>query len=569
MTKTLAIVGARLNSSRLAGKHLLPLAGAPMISHIWRRLMQCQEVNDCELATTADDFNRPLLDWATEHSVECHPYEGDVNDLMARLDSIIQRQYPDYILYVCGDCPLIDPGFIDHGLKALKASGKDSIELNPGVVSMHEGMAFYSRRGWDKLMSVSQCAMSREHVGYGDKLTPILERLSIPDSGDYSKAQQRISVDTQADYRFMAEIYRRWYAEHPADSIVSLAWVQEQLLSDPALSAINAHVQQKAADRQYAKAGIYCHLGAEIGLGHFKRAELIADALQEYLAIGAQVHALYEGSTPNSLAQTSSAKVTWYQTEAEWLTALKADASPLIILDLHPDFIALPAIKQALQNLRHKGCKLVGIDKLAPLLPELDWLFIPSFNTSLQHPKVSSGWQNYLFSPLPQRPKKPQILVLTGGSDALGYGQALPGLLSQLHTDWPIVWIQGPLAPRPRLPAGCNIQVLKNPENLKQWIAESEVVLSCYGLSLFESIYARAATLLLPPRHLCDDAELALLEKTQSCLISDSLSDAIHKLELLLSDAKVRENLQTEAARVFANHGGIKQLMAEISSLLK
>ncbi len=80
MTKTLAIVGARLNSSRLAGKHLLPLAGDPMISHIWRRLMQCQEVNDCELATTADDFNRPLQDWAAEHSVECHPYEGDVND---------------------------------------------------------------------------------------------------------------------------------------------------------------------------------------------------------------------------------------------------------------------------------------------------------------------------------------------------------------------------------------------------------------------------------------------------------------------------------------------------------
>lgn len=569
MSKTLAIVGARLNSSRLPGKHLLELAGKPLIAQLWHRLSQCHEVDGIELATTADEFNRPLVDWAQCHNIPCQPFEGDVNDLMARLDSIIQRQAPDYILYICGDCPLVDPEFIDHGLMALKASGKDGIKLKEGVTTLHEGMSFYSRQGWNKLMAVSQSAMAREHVGYGDTLTPVLDKLAIADCGDYSQIKHRISVDTRADYLFMAEVYRRWYAAHPADSIVSLAWVQQQLLADPALVAINAHVQQKAADKQYARASIYCHLGPEIGLGHLKRAELIADALQEYLAIGAQVHALYARTVPGSLATKSSAKVSWHQTEDELISTLEADNNSLIILDLHPEFISLPSIRQALQTLRHKGSKVVGIDKLAPLLDELDWLFIPSFNGELQQPKVSVGWQNYLFTALPERRKQQQILVMTGGSDALGYGRYLPGLLAALNSNWPIIWVQGPLAPAPKLPPDSNIRVLQDPHNLKDLIAESEIILSCYGLSLFEAIFSRAATLLLPPQHLCDESELKKLAAEHCCLISDSLPGAVSQLQDLLTDVTARQALQYQASRVFGQHAGIRQLMTEIQKLME
>lgn len=565
MTNTLAIVAARLNSSRLPGKHLLKLANEPMITQLWRRLIQCKEVDACELATTADTFNQPLIDWADSQGVTCVPFEGDVNDLMARIDAIIKRQEPDYILYICGDCPLIDPGFIDHALSALQNSEKDSIMLEEGVNTLHEGMSFYSRRGWDKLMAASQCTMAREHVGYADKLTPVLDRLAITDSDDYSRFKHRISVDTHADFRFMAEVYRRWYQTHASDSIVSLAWVQQQLLEDPGLSAMNAHVKQKAADRHYAKASIYCHLGAAIGIGHFKRARLIANALQEYLGIGSSIHALcdvrHRIEAPGNLY--------WYQDENTLLTALAEDTNPIIVLDFHPDFISLPALKHVLLQAKQKGIKLVGIDKLAPLVNELDWLFIPSFNTSFTHPKVSAGWQNYLFADMPECRKKPQILVLTGGSDALGYGTELPALLDGIDTDWPIVWVQGPLAPFPRLQPGSGIQVLSNPDHLTFLLAESEIILSCYGLSLFESIFARAATVLLPPQHLCCQEELNQLAQEHCCLISHSLPDAISKLNGLLTDANARKSLQKEAARVFSNHVGIAGLIKKIEQLLK
>jgi len=565
MNKTLAIVGARLNSSRLAEKHLLSLAYEPMIGHIWRRLKLCSQVDSTELATTADSFNQPLIDWANMHQISCHPFYGDVNDLMARLDQIIQREAPAYILYICGDCPLIDPGFIDHGLNALKASGKDSITLREGIKTLHEGISFYSRHGWDKLMTASQCIMSREHVGYADILTPVLDKESIDDSDDFSKIGHRISVDTQADYRFMAEVYRRWYDCHSTNSIVSLAWVQQQLITDSLLANINAHVAQKAADKQYAKASLYCHLGANIGLGHFKRVELIADALQEYLSIGCTIHVLHDGK---SLAN-SHTKIKWYQTEAQLLKVITSDSNPLLLLDFHPKFISLAELTQALLPPKYRGAKLIGIDKLAPLIPTLDWLFVPSFNTTLRGEKISTGWKNYLFKIMPKRDKQHQILVLTGGSDALGYGDELPSMLEKLQLNWPIIWIQGPLAKPPIVPQDANIKVLQDPQNLYGLIAESEIVLTCYGLSLFESIFSNAATLLLPPQHLCDDEELQNLSEEKCCLISNSLADACTQLVDLVVNETARNTLKKEAKKVFSDHKGIKQLIDDIVQLMK
>ncbi|MXR69493.1 NTP transferase domain-containing protein [Shewanella sp. JBTF-M18] len=564
MTKTLALVGARLNSSRLAGKHLLPLAGEPMIAHIWRRLEQCKEVDCSELATTADSFNQPLVDWANEQQIICHPFEGDVNDLMARLDKIIQRQDPDYILYVCGDCPLIDPEFIDHGLKALKRSGKDAIMLEENIKTLHEGLSFYSRNGWKKLLAASQCTMSREHVGYADKLTPVLDRVAICDSGDYGQISHRISVDTQADYRFMAETYRRWYTNHESDSIVSLAWVHQQLLQDPQLASINAHVTQKAADKQYAKASLYCHLGADIGLGHFRRIELIADALQEYLGIGSTIHVLYDGEPLSSC----SAKIHWYQTEKSLLNAMSEDKNPLLLLDFHPEFIAPTSLTQALKAPKQHGAKLVGIDKLSPLIETLDRLFIPSFYTALTDNKVSYGWQNYLFRARPNNTKQRQVLVLTGGSDALGYGAQLPAMLTELDLDWPITWIQGPLAPTPDIPQHSNIKLVQDPKNLDELIAGAEVILTCYGLSLFEAIYSGAATLLLPPKHLVDLDELQRLRAENCCIVSESLEHACAMLTDLVAHESLREALQTQSKHVFADHRGIKQLVEEIKTLM-
>ncbi|MBR9726728.1 cytidylyltransferase domain-containing protein [Shewanella intestini] len=566
MPKTLAIVGARLNSSRLPNKHLLELAGKPMIEQIWRRLNQCSELDLIELATTADKFNQPLINWATSQNVNCTPFEGNVNDLMARLDFIIKKHQPTHIVYICGDCPLVDPDFIDHAVKALKhAQYKDSIKLDSAIESIHEGMAFYTLAGWNKLMRASQCEMSREHVGYADSLSPVLNKLIIKDSEDFSIIKHRISVDTQADYRFMSEVYHRWFEEEHNEDIVSLLWVTQQLFKDEKLASINDHVNQKAPERQYPIVSLYCQVSSLVGLGHLKRCSLIAESLQERLSVSTEIIILGEASQLPWL----KTKAVWLNEPAQFLTHIEKDLNKLFLIDLHPEHFPLEELKRVCQQKQSQGTPIVALDKMSALMPYSDLLFIPSFYSEITGPKVHFGWENYLLPSISETEKENIVLILTGGSDALNYGAELPDLLlPALLPDWRYIWVQGPMSAPPNLAEDARIECLKNPMNLPELIAKAKIVITCYGLSLFESLAQGAAVILLPTKHLCSENELKELDHQRVCEIVETIDDIGTLLLQVQNNPQHYSKLIEKSRSLFTDKSGLTILAEHVGTLL-
>ncbi len=143
--RIVAIVGARLNSSRLPSKHLLPLANKPLISHVFERLKKIKRIDEIVLATTNDDYNQPLRHWAVENNVACFSYNGDVNDLVGRIDCVIKKYKADILLYVCGDCPLIEPETITNMLGVIVDKPEiDTVKLLPVKSAkevIHEGLS--------------------------------------------------------------------------------------------------------------------------------------------------------------------------------------------------------------------------------------------------------------------------------------------------------------------------------------------------------------------------------------------------------------------------------------------
>ncbi|MCL1073988.1 cytidylyltransferase domain-containing protein [Shewanella dokdonensis] len=563
----LAVVGARLNSSRLPGKHLLSLAGQPMIHHIFQRLQQCQQINTRVLATTADAFNQPLVDWAHSHAVEVMAYSGNVDDLVGRIDTVVQQYNADYIVYICGDCPLIEPAFIDHALTQLIAHPqKDSIKLTPGTETIHEGIAVYSHHGWQKLVAISTSDLAREHVGYGNKLTPVLDALEIGDCADFSKIKHRISVDTDADYRFMSEIYRRWYQHHGESTIVSLSWVQQQLLMDPQLRQINAHVHQKLPNVKYRKAVILCQVGADVGMGHLRRSVLLANALMEQLSIGVQLHIIGESRALPWL-QANLAK--WHTDITEALTVLKELNADLWIVDLHPAFVPQQQLIDFCCTAKANQQRIIAIDKCDFLLPHIDLLFVPSFFCELEHPNLSFGWENYLFTPQTAT-KKNQLLVLTGGSDALKYGAWLAETIDAcVPADIERIWIQGPYAEAPQLPESSHWKKLQNPANLPTLVAESATIISCYGLSLFEAIASKALTILLPAKQLTSSNELRFLKQLQCCFICEHEQDIAPILRQVFNakDTDTKQQILDNAAALTANIDGVNIFCKKIQAM--
>jgi len=116
--KTIAIVQARMSSTRLPGKVLKPLAGLPVIWHIHNRLTQCKLIDRIVVATSTHETDDELARYCEENGIEC--YRGSLDDVLSRFLSILKK-YPEYsyVARITGDCPLIHPQFIDNQITAL------------------------------------------------------------------------------------------------------------------------------------------------------------------------------------------------------------------------------------------------------------------------------------------------------------------------------------------------------------------------------------------------------------------------------------------------------------------
>lgn len=568
----IAVIGARLNSSRLPGKHLRTLGDKPLIQHVYDRLCKCNQLNKIILATTADRFNQPLVDWAYTENVPHLTFSGDVNNLVGRIDSVFEQEKPDYLVYICGDSPLVDPEFIDHAVASLAAEEKkETIKLKEGIQTLHEGMGFYSADGWRRLVQNSTDAMTKEHVGYANVRSPFLNTLEIEDSNDYSKTSHRISVDTEADLKFMREVYRIWYERNEYDSIVNLKWLHDVLVNDPKLKSINQHVNQKDPEIVYEKISIFCHVSKDIGLGHVSRCAKIANSLQESLSLGTHIHILGdERSLPWLNTQT-----TWYNDHHNFFESLAGNSTALSVIDLHPGFIDMPLLRDAIERYKDNNHgKLVSIDKLDALLDLSDKLFVPSFfsklgDTKETSKKVSFGWDHYFIEPNPKNVFEKQITVLTGGSDALRFGEYLPSLLDSIIPEgWDKIWVQGPYAKPPCIDSKQKWEVIKNPDKLQDIISRSEIVLSAYGLSLFESLAHSGSVIVLPPQHLCSKEELEALAKSDCCLVCNDPQNISEYLEQLIGHNGLRLKLRNNASNYFTSRNGSFHFCKMICTLL-
>jgi 3-deoxy-manno-octulosonate cytidylyltransferase (CMP-KDO synthetase) len=117
MTRIVAIIPARMGSSRFPGKPLAPLLGRPMIEHVYKRAQLCQQLEAVYIATCDDDirqaataFGAPVLMTASTHERA----SDRVAEAAAELDAEI-------VVMIQGDEPLITPAMIDSALAPLIA----------------------------------------------------------------------------------------------------------------------------------------------------------------------------------------------------------------------------------------------------------------------------------------------------------------------------------------------------------------------------------------------------------------------------------------------------------------
>lgn len=108
----LAIVQARVSSSRLPGKVLKPILNKPMIVHQIDRIKNSKLINKIVLATSENSSDDALVEVCSKYEIEV--YRGSLENVLERFYKCAKNYVPEQIIRLTGDCPLIDWNIIDR-----------------------------------------------------------------------------------------------------------------------------------------------------------------------------------------------------------------------------------------------------------------------------------------------------------------------------------------------------------------------------------------------------------------------------------------------------------------------
>ena len=135
--KTVAVVQARMGSSRLPGKVLKDVGGRPMIQFLLERLARAQTVDAIVLATSASASSDSLAEFVQGLGFDV--YRGSEDDVLDRTYQAGLAAKATTVIRITGDCPFVDPALVDEAVAAF-ASGDVDYLSNVAPPSYPDGL---------------------------------------------------------------------------------------------------------------------------------------------------------------------------------------------------------------------------------------------------------------------------------------------------------------------------------------------------------------------------------------------------------------------------------------------
>jgi len=211
--KIIAIVEARMNSSRLPGKHLLQASNIPMIGHLIMRLKTVKLVDEIVIAMTTLKTDDSLEKYVKTQGVKI--YRGDENDVMGRVLKASIKYNADIICEVTGDCPIIDPFLVEHAINTFLFNNISY--LNNARHGLPDGMGcqVFTTEALAKSYDLTSDSKDREHVTLHFKRNPkIFPTIYLPALKEYYWPELRVTLDDEDDYKVIKTIIKFFYKKN-------------------------------------------------------------------------------------------------------------------------------------------------------------------------------------------------------------------------------------------------------------------------------------------------------------------------------------------------------------------
>lgn len=234
MTKIIAIIHARMTSSRLPGKVLKNIKGKSVLHHHVERMRLCPEVSNIVLGTTKNFVNLPLVDEAKKIGIDW--YQGAEEDVVQRYLEIGKREKADVIVRCGCDKPLFSYEAVNELISSYK--GEDFLTVSTPL-SRGLGSELISLPAIEKIYEHYHGPAIAKHIY---EYPYLYKTRSIKIDDEFSRPEFRLTLDTEEDFRLISHLYEIFYKDNVP---VNLLDVFKYLDDTPSWANLNRFTEEK------------------------------------------------------------------------------------------------------------------------------------------------------------------------------------------------------------------------------------------------------------------------------------------------------------------------------------
>lgn len=205
-----AIIQARMGSSRLPGKVLKRIMGKPVIYYILERLKYSKKIDKIVIATTDSHNDDPIAQFCIDNNVAY--YRGSEDDVLDRYYQAAKKFNADIIIRLTGDCPLIDPQIIDKLIELFKENDNDHMSLGSTYPEGLDAEAL-NFSALENAWKHAKLKTEREHVTVYLWSNPDKFK-SKPIEYTENLSKYRVTIDEPEDFEVVKNIISDLYKEN-------------------------------------------------------------------------------------------------------------------------------------------------------------------------------------------------------------------------------------------------------------------------------------------------------------------------------------------------------------------
>ncbi|MCG2782454.1 MAG: glycosyltransferase family protein [Candidatus Altiarchaeales archaeon] len=216
MQDTVAIVQARMGSTRLPGKVMKDLLGKPMLQHMMERLSMAEAIDKIVIATSEREENRVVVELSKKLGIEY--FIGSEDDVLDRYMKAAREFNASTVVRIGADEPLVDPGIVDLVIaKHFESEADLTTTMFRRTFPKGVDLEVMPIEVLERMNRLAKLPEDREHVTLYAYNNPDVFRINnVEAEGKLRRPEITLTVDTQEDFNRVEKIFKNLYTKNSA-----------------------------------------------------------------------------------------------------------------------------------------------------------------------------------------------------------------------------------------------------------------------------------------------------------------------------------------------------------------